>query len=344
MKTKAAILVKQKKDLIVDEIDIPKIDHGKVLVEIKATRICGSQIGEIDGIKGPDPFLPHLLGHEAGAVVRETGPMVSRVKEGDHVVCHWRPASGISGPCPSYDWNGQKVNAGHITTFSEYALISENRLTPIDPQYGHEVSALMADTITTGFGIINNDAKLKIGQSVCIIGIGGIGLGAVLGAKLAGANPIIAVDIFDEKLKVAKRHGASHHINTTKADFKESICEIIGHSGVDLMIEGTGISSVIEKAYELTSRQGTCVLFGVMHCNQKASINTLPLHFGKTLIGSEGGNSIPDQDIPKYLNLLDAGRFNLDDFISHRVKLDDINDAIKRMRSGKSIHTLITFD
>jgi len=343
MKTKAAILVEQKKDLVVDEIEIPKLEHGKVLVEIKSTRICGSQLGEIEGVKGPDHYLPHLLGHEAGGVVREVGPLVTRVKEGDHVVCHWRPAPGISGPCPTYEWNGSTVNAGHITTFSEYAVISESRLTPIDTKYGHEVSALMADTITTGFGIISNDAKVRIGQSVCVIGIGGIGLGAVLGAKLAGAHPIIAVDLFDHKLDLAKKHGATHCINSKEIKIKDAISEIIGRPEVEVMIEGTGNPEVIEKAYELTSEQGTCVLFGVMRFDQKVSLNTLPLHFGRTLTGSEGGQSQPHLDIPHYLRMMDDGVFDLDEFVSHRCKLEDVNSAISRMRSGESIHTLITF-
>ena len=315
MKTKAAILVEQNKELVIDEVEIPKLDHGKVLVEIKSTRICGSQLGEIDGVKGPDQYLPHLLGHEAGGIVREVGPLVTRVKEGEHVVCHWRPAPGISGPCPTYEWNGSAVNAGHITTFSEYAVISESRLTPIDAKYGHDVSALMADTITTGFGIISNDAKVRIGQSVCVIGIGGIGLGAVLGAKLAGAHPIIAVDLFDHKLDLAKKHGATHCINSKEIKIKDAISEIIGRPEVAVMIEGTGSPEVIEKAYELTSEQGTCVLFGVMRFDQKVSLNTLPLHFGRTLTGSEGGQSQPHLDIPRYLRMMDDGAFNLDDFV-----------------------------
>ena len=343
MKTKAAILVEQKKDLVVDEIEIPNLEHGKVLVEIKSTRICGSQLGEIDGVKGPDHYLPHLLGHEAGGIVREVGPLVTRVKEGEHVVCHWRPAPGISGPCPTYEWNGSAVNAGHITTFSEYAVISESRLTPIDAKYGHDVSALMADTITTGFGIISNDAKVRIGQSVCVIGIGGIGLGAVLGAKLAGAHPIIAVDLFGHKLDLAKKHGATHCINSKEIKIKDAISEIIGRPEVEVMIEGTGSPDVIEKAYELTSEQGTCVLFGVMRFDQKVSLNTLPLHFGRTLTGSEGGQSQPHLDIPHYLRMMDDGVFDLDEFVSHRCKLEDVNSAISRMRSGESIHTLITF-
>jgi Zn-dependent alcohol dehydrogenase len=343
MKTKAAILVEQNKDLVVDEIAIPKIEYGKALVEIKATRICGSQLGEIDGVKGPDKFLPHLLGHEAGGIVRETGLGVSKVKGGEHVVCHWRPSTGICGSCPTYDWNGKKVNAGHITTFSEYAVISENRLTAINAKYSHEVSALMADTITTGFGIISNDAKVRIGQSVCIIGIGGIGLGAVIGAKLAGANPIIAVDLFDHKLDLAKKHGATHCINSKEIIIKDAITEIIGLSEINVIIEGTGRPEIIEQAYELTSTHGICVLLGVIRFDQKVSLNTLPLHFGKKLTGSEGGQSQPHLDIPRYLRMMDAGAFHLDNFVSHRYNIEDINQAIRRMRSGESIHSLITF-
>jgi len=249
----------------------------------------------------------------------------------------------MSGPCPTYDWKGAHVNAGHITTFSQYSIISESRLTPIDAKYGHEVSALMADTITTGFGVISNDAKVRVGQSACIIGVGGIGLGAVLGAKLAGANPIIAVDLFDHKLDLAKKHGATHCINSKEIKIKDAISEIIGRPEVEVMIEGTGSPDVIEKAYELTSEQGTCVLFGVMRFDQKVSLNTLPLHFGRTLTGSEGGQSQPHLDIPHYLRMMDDGVFDLDEFVSHRCKLEDVNSAISRMRSGESIHTLITF-
>jgi S-(hydroxymethyl)glutathione dehydrogenase / alcohol dehydrogenase len=343
MKTQAAILVSQKRELIVDEVEIPKLETGKVLVEIKATRICGSQLGEIDGVKGPDHYLPHLLGHEAGGIVREVGPLVSRVKEGQHVVCHWRPAPGISGPCPIYDWKGTQVNAGHITTFSQHSIISESRLTPIEPKYGHEVSALMADTITTGFGLISNDAKVRIGQSVCIIGVGGIGLGAVLGARLAGANPIVAVDLFDQKLEQARKCGATHCVNSSQIALGDALCNIIGKPEIDVMIEGTGNPKVIETAYELTAPKGVCVLFGVIRFDEKVSLNTLPLHLGKTLKGSEGGQSQPHLDIPRYLQMMDSGSFKLDDFVSHRCKLEDVNQAIEEMRSGSSIHSLVTF-
>ena len=343
MKTKAAILIEQKKDLIIDEIEIPAIEYGKVLVEIKSTRICGSQLGEIDGVKGPDNYLPHLLGHEAGGIVREVGSGVTRVKEGDHVVCHWRPVPGLSGTCPQYDWNGKKVNAGHITTFSEYSILSESRVTPIEKKYSFDIAALMADTITTGFGVISNDASVKIGESVCVIGVGGIGLGVILGAKLAGANPIIAVDLHDHKLEKAKEYGATHTINAKNLDLDNVVREISGSAGADVVIDGTGNPKVIETAYQMTSREGRCVLFGVIPFDKTISINTLPLHFGKVLTGSEGGQSQPHIDIPRYLDMMDQMLFSLDGFISHTSSLEEINTSIHKMRSGESIHSLIHF-
>src|SRR5262249_52235930 len=152
-----------------------------------------SQLGEIDGVKGEDKWLPHLLGHEAHATVLETGPGVTRVKRDDSVVLHWRPASGIEARTPKYKWGARTANAGWITTFQHHAVISENRMTVVPHSLSKEHACLMADTLTTGFGLVNNDARVKIGESVVIIGCGGIGLGAVLGAKLAGAHPLVVV-------------------------------------------------------------------------------------------------------------------------------------------------------
>jgi len=343
MKTKAAILVEQKKDLVVDEIEIPKLEHGKVLVEIKSTRICGSQLGEIDGVKGPDHYLPHLLGHEAGGIVREVGPLVTRVKEGDHVVCHWRPAPGLSGPCPTYKWQTKEVNAGHITTFNEHSILSESRLTPVGKNVDFDLCSLMADTLTTGFGVVTNDARLKIAESIVIIGVGGIGSGVVIGARLAGAHPIIAVDIHDHKLEIARKLGATHCINSSKEDLESSIRNLLGSGGADVVVEGTGNEKVIETAYQLTHSQGRCILFGVLPFDKKVSINTLPLHLGKRLIGSEGGQSKPASDIPRLVAMHQAGRYSIDGLITNRIGLEEVNQGIEKMRAGESIHTLIKF-
>lgn len=342
MKTTAAILVEQRHPLEVAEVTLPPLGYGQVLVEVKTTRICGSQLGEIDGVKGPDRYLPHLLGHEAGGIVLEIGPEVSHVKPGDHVVLHWRPGRGIQAKPAIYDWNGKMVNAGNITTFQQFTIVSENRLTPIPKGIDFEMASLLADTLTTGFGVITRDAKVEVGESVVIIGCGGIGLGAVLGASLAGAHPLVAIDIHENKLAAARIHGATHSINSAEVDMATAVREILG-GPPEVVIDGTGLPAVIESAYLMTGPRGRCVLFGVMHHEKSISLHTLPLHFGRILTGSEGGQSRPDTDIPRFVRMFLDGRFSVEGFVTHRYPLGQINEAIAAMRAGVSLHSMIHF-
>ena len=343
MKTLAAILVEQRQPLVVDEVEVPALGYGQVLVELSVSRICGSQIGEIDGVKGPDKWLPHLLGHEGGGTVMEVGPEVRLVKPGDRVVLHWRPGRGIESRAPTYSWRGAKANAGFLTTFNRQAVVAENRLTVVPPGTDYETCALLADTLTTGFGVINNDAQVRLGEAVVIIGCGGIGLGTVLGAKLAGACPVIAVDFQDHKLAKAREFGATHTINSTQHDFVEAAEEIL-RGKADVVVDGTGNPAVLEKALQLLGPKGRCIGVGVMAHDRKLSLNTLPLHFGKVLAGTEGGQSRPTEDIPRYLRMMQAGCFDPKAMISHRIRLEDVNDGIARMRSGEVIHCMIHFD
>jgi S-(hydroxymethyl)glutathione dehydrogenase/alcohol dehydrogenase len=343
MKTTAAILVEQKKPLIIDEIEIPPLATGQILVEIKTSRICGSQLGEIDGVKGLDRFLPHLLGHEGGGIVLETGPEVTKVKAGDHVVLHWRPGAGLQLHPPIYRWRGNPLNAGWVTTFNQFSVVAENRLTVIPKDIDFGTAALLADTLTTGFGIITNNAKATIGESLVLFGTGGIGLGVILGAHLAGLHPIIALDRFDHKLTKARHYGATHTINVDQENVRDRILEIVGPHGADIVVDGTGSPEVIQTCYDLTHRQGRCVLFGVVPHDKNVTLHTLPLHFGKSLIGSEGGSSRPEVDIPRIVRMIQSKRFDPQGFISHRGKLEQVNDLIAKMRSGEVIHAMIDF-
>lgn len=343
MKTPAAILVENRQPLVIDEIELPPLKPGQVLVEIHATRICGSQIGEIDGVKGPDKFLPHLLGHEAGGIVREVGGDVTHVAPGDRVVCHWRPGAGCFAGGAIYDWNGRPVNAGPITTFQKMAVLSENRMTKVPNDTDFELCCLLADTFTTGFGIINNDAHVHAGESLVLAAAGGIGLGVVLGAKLAGAEPIIAVDLHDHKLAKAREYGATHTINASHEDVVAKIREILDGLA-DVTIDGTGNPRVIEMLYDLTrERGGRCVLFGVMPSDQRVSLHTLPLHHGRILTGSEGGQSRPEKDIPDILGILTSEKILWRDFITHRGRLEDVNDLTAKMRAGEVVHAVMSF-
>ncbi|MBI1175208.1 MAG: zinc-binding dehydrogenase [Sideroxydans sp.] len=331
----AAILVEQRKPLVVDEVELPPaLEIGQVLVKIHYSGICGSQLGEIDGAKGEDKFLPHLLGHEASGTVVETGPGVKHVKAGDIVVLHWRKGLGIEGAPPSYRWRGNKLNAGWIATFNEYAIVAENRVTAIPPESDLEVAALFGCAVTTGFGVVENNAHVRIGESVVVFGAGGVGLNIVQAAALVGAYPVIAVDLYDNRLELAKSMGATHLINSSKLDAREQIQKIIAQ-GLDVFIDNTGQPEIIQMGYEITKPQGRVVLVGVPKKGKNINIYSLPLHFGKGLSGSHGGEAIPNIDIPRYQGMFNAGRIKLKELITERFVLQDINTAIDDMRTGK---------
>lgn len=337
---RAAILAESRKPLIVDEIALPdELGVGQALVKVLHTSICGAQLNEIAAAKGPDKFLPHLLGHEASGRVVETGPGVTNVKPGDTVVLHWRPSQGIQSPPASYQWRGAKLNAGWVTTFNEYAIISENRMTVIPADFDLKVAPLLGCAVTTAAGVINNDAKVKIGESVVIFGVGGVGLNLVQFAALAGANPIVAIDILDNKLDMASKRGATHCLNAKTGNLESAIRDIVGAKGPDKVIETTGVKSVIEMAYDLTHPDGTCVLVGVP--SEKVTIYTLPIHFNKVLTGSHGGDAAPHVDIPRIIRLIKAGRLSFEGIITHEFPLEEINAALDLVRGGTAGRVLL---
>ena len=332
---KAAILVEQRQPLVIDEVELPpQLEVGQVLVKVHHTGICGSQLGEIAGVKGPDAYLPHLMGHEASGTVKAVGPGVKHVKPDDVVVLHWRKGAGIQADPPVYTWKGQKVNAGWITTFNEYAIVSENRCTAIPKDSDLEVAALFGCAVTTGFGVVENNARVRIGESVVVFGAGGIGLNIVQAAALVSAYPIIAVDLFDSRLALAKQLGATHTINSSSESAESRIKEILEDGQVDVFIDNSGSPRVIETGYQLTKAKGRVVLVGVPKKGNNISIYSLPLHFGKQISGSEGGESVPQEDIPRYNNLYRKNRIKLKELITERYSLMQINEAIDSMRNG----------
>jgi S-(hydroxymethyl)glutathione dehydrogenase/alcohol dehydrogenase len=333
--TQAAILVAQQQPLVVDTIELPKqLEVGQVLVQVQVSGICGSQLGEIDGVKGPDRYLPHLMGHEGFAMVLEIGPGVKHVQPGDSVVLHWRPGAGIQADPPKYRWRGEPLNAGWVTTFNRHAVVSENRCTKVPKGTDPEAAALFGCAVTTGFGVVENNARLRMGESVVVFGAGGIGLNIIQAAKLVSASPIIAVDLHDSRLELAGRLGASHTINSARGDAGPLILEALAGQPLDVFIDNTGVPAVIELGYRLSQREGRVILVGVPRLGQNLNVYSLPLHFGKVLSGSQGGECRPDRDIPRYLRLLERGSLQLDRFVSARFPLEQINAAIAAMRDG----------
>ena len=332
---RAAVLTELKKPLQILDINLPEtLEVGQVLVKIHFSGICGSQLGEIDGAKGEDKYLPHLLGHEASGRVLRIGPGVRYVKEGDVVVLHWRKGLGIEAVTPHYTYQGKRINAGSITTFNEYTIVSENRVTAIPADSDLEVAALFGCAVTTGFGVVENNAKVKIGESVVVFGAGGIGLNIVQAAALVSAYPIVAIDLYDGKLELAKQMGATHIINSSNGDTRQAILDIIGMAGVDVFIDNTGLPSVIEMGYQITKPQGRVTLVGVPRVGSNISIYSLPLHFSKLISGSHGGEAIPQTDIPRYQQLFNMGRIQLKNLITNYYPLEKINEALNGIRSG----------
>lgn len=346
MKIKAAVLVETKAPLEIAELETPaELTYGQVLVKVRYSGICGAQINEIEGAKGPDRFLPHLLGHEGCATVLETGDGVKTVKKGDTVVMHWRPSNAIQSQTPTYRWGKKTVNAGWVTSFNDYAVVSENRLTPIPADFDPKLAPLFGCAVTTAIGVINNNAHVKVGQSVVVFGVGGVGLCIAQAAQLVSAHPIIAIDVLDAKLEMAKRFGATHCINSKKTpDIEKMIRDIVGANGADVIVETTGNARVIETAYNLTQPKGKTILVGVPRKGDNISIYSLPLHFKKILAGSEGGDAEPHNDIPRYVRLVQAGKFNLDGLITHEFRLEQINEAIALVRAGEAGRVLVTME
>lgn len=332
---RAAVLTELKAPLRIVELTMPEsLAVGQVLVKVHFSGICGSQLGEIDGAKGEDKYLPHLLGHEASGTVLEVGPGVRHVKVGDKVVLHWRKSAGIESPTPVYRWGDRQVNAGWVTTFNEYAIVSENRVTPIPADSDLEVAALFGCAVTTGFGVVENNAKVRIGESVVVFGAGGIGLNIVQAAALVSAYPIVAVDLHDGRLALARQMGATHLINSSNTDARQAILDIVGKEGVDAFIDNTGRPAIIEMGYQITKPQGRVTLVGVPRQGSTINIYSLPLHFGKGLSGSHGGEAVPQTDIPRYQKLFGSGRIRLRELITNRYTLDQVNEAIAGMRDG----------
>jgi S-(hydroxymethyl)glutathione dehydrogenase/alcohol dehydrogenase len=248
---------------------------------------------------------------------------------------HWMKGTGIDSSTPSYHRNGQVVNAGWVTTFSDHSVVSENRLTPIRDTIAFDVASLLGCAVTTGLGIVLNNVNLKPGQSLAVFGVGGVGLNVIQGAALVSGYPIVAIDLIDSKLEQAKPFGATHTINSSKTDAAAALAELSGGRGFDAVVDATGIPEVIQTAFASTAEGGTTVLAGVPHHQSRITIDSYSLHQSRRLFGSHGGDTRPDVDIPRYIRLYELGKLKLDELITHRFPLERINEGIAEVRAGR---------
>lgn len=343
MLTRAAILVETGRPLELADLEIPALGLGQVLVRLACSGVCHTQLLEARGLRGPDRFLPHALGHEASGTVTEIGPGVTRVKPGQRVVLSWIKGSGLDAPSTQYRWNGRVVNSGAITTFSESSVVSENRLTPLDDRIEFAAAALLGCAIPTGVGMVFNTAGVRPGHSVAVFGVGGIGTWALLGALLSGASPVIAVDHLPEKIAWAKSCGPVQGIcsaETSPVDEIRRLCP----GGVDVAIEATGRTAVMQLAVEAIRPQGgVAVIAGNARQGEIWPLDPKQLNQGKRILGTWGGDNQPERDFPRYQSLIVSGQLSCDRFLAYRYPLDNINQALDDLEQGRVARPLIDF-
>jgi S-(hydroxymethyl)glutathione dehydrogenase / alcohol dehydrogenase len=341
MKTEAALLVETGKPLVIATIATPALKPGQVLVEIAYSGACGTQLMEVAGDKGEDKWCPHCLGHEGTGIVIEAGSAVTKVKVGDKVVLSWIKGTGIEAGGTVYDWDGKKVNSGGVTTFQRHAVVSENRLTLLPADMPLDVGVLLGCAAPTGMGAVYNVLQVKAGDAVAVFGTGGIGLNAVMAAAMAGASPVIGVDLKDSRRELAQKFGATHVVDPAAGDVAAAIKAIVPN-GVDLAVEATGIPTVMADAIGVTRQQGgRAVVIGNARHGAEFKISPNVFNQGKSLMGTWGGDSVPDRDYARYGRLISSGRFPVRELLSEPYRLADINEALADMRSGKIGRPLI---
>ena len=343
---KAAILYETGHPLVVEnEIEIPPLKAGQVLVKVHFSGVCHSQLMEARGKRGDDPYLPHMLGHEGSATILEIGPEVTRFKKDDNVILTWIKSLGANVSQTQYKKGNQVINAGGVTTFSEYSIVSENRCVLLPAGIPLDVASLFGCAVLTGAGIVTNTIKPEKNNSLAIFGLGGIGLSALMAACLYDCQLLIAVDIEQGKLNLAREFGATHLINSSKEDPVERIREITGGKGVDYSIEAAGVVRTIEQAFQSVRKSGgKCVFASHPSANEKIMIDPFDLICGKEIMGSWGGDSKPEEDIPRFAKLYLEGKLPLEKLLTRRYSLNQINEALNDLEQRKVGRPLIEFN
>lgn len=348
--------------LVVEEIEVDPPMAGEVKIRMVATAICHSDIHVIRGEW--EGALPVVAGHEGAGIVAEVGPGVTHVREGDHVVvsllracgrCRWC-VKGAPNLCEGTfalgnesrlrSRSGQPIVQGLRTAaFAEYVVVDQSQLAPVPPTMPLESAALLACGVITGLGAVVNRARVEPGSSVVVIGAGGVGINAIQGARLAGAHPIIAVDRVDSKLAAALNFGATHGVHAGRDDLQRSVSEITNGWLADYVFVTVGNRAAAEQAYALAGKRGMVVLVGVPD-----GASTVPIPIGTTvemekmITGSLMGTTRLSEDIPWLVSLYQSQRLKLDELITARYRLSQINEAIAATESGSALRNVIVFD
>ncbi|WP_333647640.1 Zn-dependent alcohol dehydrogenase [Candidatus Binatus sp.] len=360
---KAAVFHGPNLPLSIEDVELDKPQDREVLIKTVASGVCHSDLHFVDGLY-PYP-APAVLGHEAAGIIEAVGKQVTYVKPGDHVICCLSVFCGYCEQCMSGHPNrcsnkaatqrnpqdkpriSQKGKPVHqfldISSYCEKMLLHENAVVKIREDLPLDRAALIGCGVTTGVGAVLNTAKIEAGSTVAVFGAGGVGLAAIQGARIAGARRIIAVDMFEGKLAMARRMGATDTVDASNSDPVDEIKKLTG-GGVDYSFEAIGLKKAAEQAFNSLKAGGTATVIGMIPVGQKVEIDGYMFLTERKLQGSNMGSNRFRIDMPRYIDFYMQGRLNLDDMISRRGKLEDVNEAFRAMKAGEVARTVLMFN
>ena len=375
MKIRAAVLREmglpqpyaRSRPLSIEEVDLAPPQQREVLVRVRAASLCHSDLSTINADRPRQ--MPMVLGHEASGEVVEVGPGVTDLAPGDHVVMVFAPSCGECVACkeghPGRCEPGQQANgagtllgggmrlsrAGSpvyhhvgVSAFAEHCVVHRGSLVKIDRELPFEEAAMFGCAVLTGVGAALNTAQVFPGARVAVVGLGGVGLNAMFGAQVAGASQVVAIDVHDDKLELARRLGATDTINARDPDAVQKVKAMTG-GGVDFGMEMAGSVQAMELAYRVTRRGGTTVTAGLPHPDARWALQHVNLTAEeRTVKGSYVGSCVPPRDMPRYIELFRKGRLPVDRLLSDRIRLEDINEGFERLASGHTVRQIIVLD
>ncbi|MGD2102324.1 MAG: Zn-dependent alcohol dehydrogenase [Acidimicrobiia bacterium] len=361
---RAAVLHAVNEPLTVEDVEVADPGPFEVVVRVAAAGLCHSDVRFMEG-SYPVP-VPAVLGHESAGVVEAVGDSVTHVVPGDHVITFLSVFCGTCDFCvtgrthqcanreatqrrpgepPRLSIDGEPLHQFlNLASFAEAMLVHENAVVKVTDEMPLDKAALLGCGVATGLGAVFNTAGVRPGETVAVLGCGGVGLSAVQGARIAGAGTILAVDRIDDKLELARRLGATHTVNAGSADVVETARELTGGDGLDYAFEAIGSAATAATAFEMIRNGGSAVVIGLIPVGQIVSIPGHELFFEKRLMGSNMGSNRFRVDVPRYVQMYRDGNLNIDDMITNRMPLEDINNGFDQMRTGRVARNLIVFD
>ncbi|MCL8208244.1 MAG: Zn-dependent alcohol dehydrogenase [Actinomycetia bacterium] len=363
---KAAVLHEYRQPLVIEEVEVLPPRAGEVLVRFVASGVCHSDLTRIQGERPSS--LPIILGHEGAGIVEEVGPGVTTVKPGDHVVLSWIYGCGQCEYCtvgrPNLCRVGIKMLTGGtfpdgstrfrigdqpvhhmvVSSFGEMGVVPEACAIPVPAEVPLERAVVVGCGVMTGVGAVMNTARVHVGATVAVVGAGGVGLNVVQGAVLAGARQIIAVDILDAKLEMARRFGATHGINGRRENVVEAVRDLTGGLGVDYAFEVLGRPETIRQAYDMVKPGGMAVVVGISPADSEVALPAMQIPFQeKMLVGSFYGGARPRVDIPRLIDLYRTGRLKLDELVTRTYRPEQINQALHDLEAGELARGVVVY-